>query len=76
MSPRQFFWVFLLTLPGCYFTTVPAILCAVVLVLLTAEEKWFQWETNTDLAEIRKEMAEMRQELNGLNLRAGLGIRK
>lgn len=75
-----FLWTaFFLGLPACYFTTTPALVTALMLIVRKGLSE-IQRQENAKLEygkkvvgeELANAVADLRQEMNALNLRAGL----
>ncbi len=77
---RITFGLFIVCLPGCYFTPVPAILGALIFLALYGEQCFIRFmglhsasQLETHFDKMQAELDEMRMHVNGLSMRAGMG---
>lgn len=76
------FYLFIASLPACYFTAAPAFITAAVFLALYLEERWLQHKgavhnlgLESALTTQKREIEELRTQLSAINLRLGMSLR-
>ena len=67
------FGLFVSSLPACYFTAMPAVLCAVIFLATYAEERFVSYASRASLEDIVQQLEKHQTALNALNFRMGMG---
>lgn len=71
MTINHLLYLFIASLPACYWTITPTLCCMVVFLALYAESKLVTYSNGKAASEFELEFKKMRQEVDALNAKAG-----
>lgn len=75
MLTKALFALFVLSLPACYWSITPSILLSALFWMSYCQANESPKVDQLELSELQETMAELKSQVNALNLRAGLNLK-